>query len=101
MDARFDPRRVSEWQRTIAVTEDDEVDCDALMQAAESLIAAATRGDDVEPCCRTWRCTSITVRAAATGTTRSSRSIEVRRRHNCTILAVNSMRAGSESRPAA
>ena len=67
MNTRFDPVRLSEWLRTIATTEDDEVDCDALMQAAEGLVATGTRGDDVRvvlphlalhldhcPDCREW-----------------------------------------------
>lgn len=67
MDTSFDPARLSDWLRSIATTEDDEVDCDALMQAAESLVAAGTRGDDVRavlpelalhldhcPDCRDW-----------------------------------------------
>ena len=67
MERRFDPNRLSEWLRTIATTEDDEVDCDALMGAAESLVASATGDDDVRailphlalhldhcPDCREW-----------------------------------------------
>jgi hypothetical protein len=47
MDNRFDPARLSEWLRSIATTEDDEVDCDAIIEAAESLIGAGARGDDL------------------------------------------------------
>jgi hypothetical protein len=47
MDNQFDPARLSEWLRSIATTEDDEMDCDAIIEAAESLIASAARGDDV------------------------------------------------------
>lgn len=67
MNASFDPQRLSEWLRTIATTRDAEVDCDELMQAAESLVAAGTRGDDLRavlpdlavhldhcPDCREW-----------------------------------------------
>jgi hypothetical protein len=72
MDTRFDPQRLSEWLRTIATTEEVEVDCDALMQAAESLVATGTRGDDLRavlphlalhldhcPDCREWYDTLI------------------------------------------
>jgi len=67
MNSRFYPARLSAWLRTIATTEDDEVDCDALMQAAEDLVATGTRGDDLRavlpdlalhldhcPDCREW-----------------------------------------------
>jgi predicted anti-sigma-YlaC factor YlaD len=67
VERRFDPNRLSEWLRTIATTEDDEVDCDALMAAAESLVASANLDDDVRavlphlalhldhcPDCREW-----------------------------------------------
>ncbi len=47
MDNQFEPARLSEWLRTIATTEDDEVDCDAFAAAAEQLIAVGTRGDDL------------------------------------------------------
>jgi hypothetical protein len=45
-------------------TEDDELDCDAFLAAGESLIAAATRGDDVRPYSPILLCTSTTVRTA-------------------------------------
>jgi hypothetical protein len=67
MTNQFEPARPGEWLRSIATTEDDEVDCDALAQAAERLVAAGTRGDDVRavlpdlgvhlehcPDCRDW-----------------------------------------------
>jgi predicted anti-sigma-YlaC factor YlaD len=67
MDNQFEPARLSEWLHTITTTEDDEVDCDALAVAAEQLIAAGTRGDDLRavlpdltlhlehcPDCREW-----------------------------------------------
>jgi hypothetical protein len=67
MTNHFEPGRLSEWLRSIATTEDDEVDCDALAAAAEHLIAAGTRGDDLRavlpdlalhlehcPDCRDW-----------------------------------------------
>jgi hypothetical protein len=47
MDNQFEPARLSEWLRSIATTEDDEVDCDALAAAAEQLIAAGIRGEDL------------------------------------------------------
>ena len=47
MDQPFEPARLSEWLRSIAATEDHEVDCDAMMEAAEQLVAAGTRGDDL------------------------------------------------------
>jgi hypothetical protein len=67
MENQFDPARVSEWLRSIATTEDEEVDCDALFQAVEALVAAGTRGSDLRvalpqlalhlehcPDCRDW-----------------------------------------------
>jgi predicted anti-sigma-YlaC factor YlaD len=67
MDNRFEPARLSEWLRSIATTEDVEVDCDALAEAAERLVAAGSRGDDLHvvlpalalhldhcPDCREW-----------------------------------------------
>jgi hypothetical protein len=67
MDNRFEPARLSEWLRSIATTEDAEVDCDAIVEAAERLVAAGTRGDDLRvvlpdlalhlehcPDCREW-----------------------------------------------
>jgi hypothetical protein len=67
MDNRFERARLNEWLRTIATTEDDELDCDAFLAAGEKLIAAATRGEDVRailpdlalhvdhcPDCREW-----------------------------------------------
>jgi hypothetical protein len=47
MESPFEPARLSEWLQTIATTEDDEIDCDALFEAAEQLIAAGTRGANV------------------------------------------------------
>jgi len=67
MANRFEPAHLSEWLRSIAATQDDEVDCDALMEAAEALVAAGSRGDDLRvvlpalalhldhcPDCRMW-----------------------------------------------
>ncbi len=67
MDNRFEPERLSEWLRSIATTEDNEVDCDAIVESAERLVAAGTRGDDLRivlpdlalhlehcPDCREW-----------------------------------------------
>jgi hypothetical protein len=67
MGNRFEPARLSEWLRSIATTEDNEVDCDASVEAAERLVAAGTRGDDLRvvlpdlalhlehcPDCRAW-----------------------------------------------
>jgi hypothetical protein len=67
MDHQFEPTRVSEWLRSIATTEDEEIDCDALFQAGEALVAAATGGADLRaalpelalhlehcPDCREW-----------------------------------------------
>ena len=67
MNTHFDPARLGEWLHTIATTEDGEVDCDALMQAAEEVVATGTRGDDLRavlpelalhldhcPDCREW-----------------------------------------------
>ena len=77
MDTRFDPTRLSEWLRTIATAQDDEIDCDALMQAAESLVAAGSRGDDLRavlpalalhldhcPDCRDWYDTLVALARA-------------------------------------
>jgi hypothetical protein len=47
MTNQFESARLSEWLRSIATTEDDEVDCDALWQSAERLITSGTRGDDL------------------------------------------------------
>jgi predicted anti-sigma-YlaC factor YlaD len=79
MNTRFDPARLSEWLRAIATTEDDEVDCDGLMQAAESLVAAGTRGEDLRlalphlalhldhcPDCREWYDTLVAFARADT-----------------------------------
>jgi hypothetical protein len=67
MESRFEPARLSDWLRSIATTEDHEVDCDALAEAAERLLAAGTRGNDLRavlpdlavhlehcPDCREW-----------------------------------------------
>ena len=67
MDNQFEAARVSEWLRSIATTQDDEVDCDAIAAAAEDLVAAGVRGDDLRvvlpdlalhlehcPDCRDW-----------------------------------------------
>jgi hypothetical protein len=68
MENRFEPTRLRDWLHSIATTEDDEVDCDALAAAAERLVAIGTRGDDLRavltdlalhldhcPDCREWR----------------------------------------------
>ena len=67
MDNRFEPARLSEWLHSIATTQEDEVDCDALAEVAERLVAAGTRGEDLRailpdlalhlehcPDCREW-----------------------------------------------
>jgi predicted anti-sigma-YlaC factor YlaD len=67
MTKQFEAARLSEWLQSIATTQDDEVDCDALVEVAEQLIAAGTRGDDLRvvlphlalhldhcPECREW-----------------------------------------------
>jgi hypothetical protein len=67
MTNQFEPARLNEWLRSIASTEDDEVDCDALVEAAEQLMQAGTRGADLRvvlphlavhlehcPECREW-----------------------------------------------
>jgi predicted anti-sigma-YlaC factor YlaD len=67
MENRFEPTRLAEWLHSIATTEEDEVDCDELTAAAERLVAAGTRGDDLRavlpglavhldhcPDCRDW-----------------------------------------------
>jgi hypothetical protein len=67
MEKRFDPARLAEWLRSVATTEQDEVDCDAIAAAAEQLLAAGARGDDLRavlphlalhlahcPDCREW-----------------------------------------------
>ena len=67
MDNRFEPARLGEWLRSIATTEDDEVDCDAIAEAAERLVAAGAGDDDLRavlpdlavhlehcPDCREW-----------------------------------------------
>jgi hypothetical protein len=74
---QFEPARLSEWLRSIATTEDDEVDCDAIMVAAEALVAAGTRGDDLHavlpdlalhldhcPDCREWYETLLALSAS-------------------------------------
>jgi len=67
MENQFDPTRLNEWLISIATCEDDEVDCDAIVEAVESLVAANARGDDLRaimpglalhldhcPDCRQW-----------------------------------------------
>jgi hypothetical protein len=72
MDNRFEPARLSEWLRSIATTQEDEADCDAIVEAAERLVAAGARGDDLRavlpdlalhldhcPDCREWYATLV------------------------------------------
>jgi hypothetical protein len=67
MDDRFEPGHLSQWLHSIATTEDDEVDCDAIAASAERLVVAGARGDDLRvvlpdlalhiehcPDCREW-----------------------------------------------
>jgi hypothetical protein len=67
MDNQFDPARLSEWLRSIATTEDEEVNCDDVVEAAERLVAIGARGEDLRavlpdfavhlhhcPDCREW-----------------------------------------------
>jgi hypothetical protein len=67
MDERSETARLSEWLRSIATTQDDEVDCDAIVEAAERLVALGSRGADLRavlpdialhldhcPDCREW-----------------------------------------------
>jgi predicted anti-sigma-YlaC factor YlaD len=48
MDDQFEPARLSEWLRSIATTQDEEVDCDAIVEAAERLVAMGARGYDLQ-----------------------------------------------------
>jgi hypothetical protein len=65
--SRFEALRISVWLQNVATTQDEEVDCDELADAIETVLQAAERGEDVRntlpliavhlehcPDCREW-----------------------------------------------
>lgn len=63
----IDNKRITEWLATVATTEDEEIDCDALGAVIEKVVEAAAGGADVRvvlpeislhldhcPDCRDW-----------------------------------------------
>jgi hypothetical protein len=47
MEREFDPQRLSKWLRDIASTEEDEIDCDTLVDMLETVAAAGAESDDI------------------------------------------------------
>ena len=47
MNARFDRERLRKWLVDIASTEDNEVDCDALDDLLETVVAVGASGEDL------------------------------------------------------
>jgi len=47
MEIRFDRERLSKWLADIASTADDEVDCGALAEMLETVVANGARGADI------------------------------------------------------